>query len=210
MFYAYLYNNSISHYTVDFSNWIDIPPQTYRISTTKDPIQLRPGNNEIVGAEIKSTFGTIPKIVSIHTVNNSLPIGTNILSDTSDNKANELRPSSIKLDVSQKAQVGKYSIPVLANISTGSTFLPKILYVNIYSLPISIPTEGYTIIPLNLTVQVLEPLTFGEWFKEGWETYGNFISLLSGGFFAGAASLVLDRLKKNRSSKNGHKNNKQN
>lgn len=165
--------------------------------------------NEIVGAEIKSTFGAIPKIVSIHTVNNSLPIGTNILSDRSDNKANELRPLSIKLDVSQKAQVGKYSIPILANISTGSTFLPKILYVNIYSLPISISTEGYAIIPLNLTVQVLEPLTFGEWFKEGWETCGNFISLLSGGFFAGAASLVLDRLKKNRSSKNGHKNNKQ-
>ena len=58
-------------------------------------------------------------------------------------------------------------------------------------------TEGYMLTPVNLTIKVLEPLTFQQWFKEGWDTYGSLISLLGGGFAAGAASLVFDRLRGN-------------
>lgn len=191
------------------SSWIDIPPSTYTISTTNDPIQLRPTDNENVGADVKSNSGTIPKIISIHTVDNSLPIKANVVSEISNNKTNGQKPVAINLYIAPNAPVGQYSIPLLANISTGSTFLPKSFYITIPSLPKSIPTEGYTTTPLNLTIQVLKPLTLSEGFKEFWGTYGNFISLLSGGFIAGTASIVLDRLKKNRDSRH-MQNHKQN
>ena len=209
MFYTYMYNSSSLHYIVDFSSWIDIPPLTYTISTTNDPIQLRPNDNENVGADVKSNLGSIPEIISIHTVNNSLPIKANVVSDIHNSKINGNKPVTINLYVDRNAPVGQYSIPLFANISTGLTFLPKIFYINIPSLPKSIPTQGYTITPLNLTAQVLKPLTLSEGFKEFWGTYGNFISLLSGGFIAGAASIVLDRLKKNRDSRH-MQNHKQN
>jgi hypothetical protein len=101
--------------------------------------------------------------------------------------------------------VGQYTIPILANISMGSIVLPKFLHTNNYSL--SVPTYGYMTVPANLTVKVVEPLTFQQRFKEAWDTYGTLISLVGGGFAAGAASLVFERLKKKNES-NEYKNKK--
>ena len=57
MFFAYVYYTMTGHYVADFSNWIDIPPPTYFVSTSQDPLQLRPGENKTIGAQLKSSTG---------------------------------------------------------------------------------------------------------------------------------------------------------
>jgi hypothetical protein len=157
-------------------------------------LQLRPGENKTIGVQLKSNAGTIPDVVSFNALEDSLPINVKTISD----KFNYIRSQSIEptpfvIYTLNNAHVGEYTIPILANISEGSTFLPKFLHIENYSL--SVPTGGYTLTPVNLTLKVLEPLTFQQWFKEGWDTYGSLISLLGEGFAAGAASLVFDRLR---------------
>lgn len=48
----------------------------------------------------------------------------------------------------------------------------------------------------NLTITVVEPPTFQQQFKDFWDTYGQPISIIAGGFAGGTASLLFDRLKK--------------
>jgi hypothetical protein len=47
----------------------------------------------------------------------------------------------------------------------------------------------------------LKPLSFSEWFKQGWDVYGQPISIVAAGFVGGATSLLFDRLKKTKKGK---------
>jgi len=203
MFYAYVYQQDTAHFITDFSNWVDIPPPTYYILTSQNPLQLRAGDTKTIGAQLKSTTGSAPTVVEFTTIENSLPITLNIISDKS-NKSYSNNPTFFNVAVSEKAHEGQYVIPILVKISTGSTFLPRFLFINNYSL--SVPTEGSIFVPVNLTINVLEPLSDEERFREWWDTYGDLISLLGGGFAAGVASLVFDRLRKSRKNENIHSN----
>jgi hypothetical protein len=89
--------------------------------------------------------------------------------------------------------MGEYTVPIRATISSGSAIPSEFIGSKSYSS--YVPTESFSTTVADLTVKVLEPLTFPEWFKEGWETYGGFISLVAGGFTAGVASLLFDRIK---------------
>ena len=42
---------------------------------------------------------------------------------------------------------------------------------------------------------IVRPYTFAEQFKDSWDTYGDFISLIAGGFIAGVAALVLSSIR---------------
>jgi hypothetical protein len=55
--------------------------------------------------------------------------------------------------------------------------------------------NGYTTTKANLTLTVIEPLTIQQQIKDFWEIWGSPISLIGGGFAAGLASLVFDRMK---------------
>ncbi|MGN6624494.1 MAG: hypothetical protein ACTHKK_10165, partial [Candidatus Nitrosocosmicus sp.] len=121
-----------------------------------------------------------------------------VISDKFNYRSQSIKPITISINALSNASVGQYTIPILANISMGSIVLPKFLHTNNYSL--SVPTYGYMTVPANLTVKVVEPLTFQQRFKEAWDTYGTLISLVGGGFAAGTASLVFERLKKKNES----------
>ncbi|MGN6346533.1 MAG: hypothetical protein ACTHME_02405 [Candidatus Nitrosocosmicus sp.] len=198
MFYSYVYYTNKGNYIADFTNWVDIPPSTYSLTTSNDPLQLRPGENKTIGAQIKSTTGIIPNLVNFTIMENSLPIQAEVISDKYNYRSQSIKPITISINALSNASVGQYTIPILANISMGSIVLPKFLHTNNYSL--SVPTYGYMTVPANLTVKVVEPLTFQQRFKEAWDTYGTLISLVGGGFAAGAASLLFERLKKKNES----------
>lgn len=197
IFYSYVYKNSIGHYFADFTNWIEIPSPNYYISTI-EPLKLRSGTQDIIAAKVKSMGGTEPSLMNINVTEIPLPLQLDVLYNTQNLSVKD--PLKFKITVSKNTTPGEYSIYFLSKIATGSTFLPRFLSIDKYSL--SVPTEGYMLVPLNLTVQVLEELTFQESFKGFWETFGGFISLLGGGFAAGFSVLVIDRLK------NRKKNNK--
>jgi hypothetical protein len=59
-------------------------------------------------------------------------------------------------------------------------------------------SNGYTIGDAKLTITVVEPPTFQQRYKDFWDTYGQPISIVAGGFTGETASLLSDRLKKSK------------
>ena len=115
---------------------------------------------------------------------------------------NQLNPPSFMIKVPTQAPVGIYEIPIVVAVSLESE-LPfpninsSIILPTLFGEPLrSYPTAGSISGLLNLTATVLEPKTTQEQFKDFWDTYGQPISIIAGGFAGGVASLVFDRFKK--------------
>jgi hypothetical protein len=108
-------------------------------------------------------------------------------------------PAAFKIKASENAQIGQYVVPVIANISTGSNFPSKFL--ELANFNFSIPAEGNIIQEVNLTISVIEPLTFQEQTKEFWSAYGAIISLVGAGFGGAIATYVFDYFKNRKMAK---------
>ena len=91
-------------------------------------------------------------------------------------------------------QAGEYTIPIVATISTGSTNAPP-EFIGGPDFKTHANSKDYMKTKTNMTIHVLQPLRFPEWFKQGWETYGQPISIVLGGFAGGAASFLFYRFK---------------
>ena len=57
MFYAIVVYNNNSKIVVDLTNWVDIPPPEFTISTLPDPVVLRQGEQKDIGVQLKSSSG---------------------------------------------------------------------------------------------------------------------------------------------------------
>lgn len=91
-----------------------------------------------------------------------------------------MAPFDIK--VSDKALIGEYTIPIIANIS--EKFVQPSRFLKLNYTDVLLPTLGYKIASANLTVKVLEPLSILEQFKNFWDVFGDPISLIGGAFAA--------------------------
>jgi len=193
MFYT-LSSSDRCNRIIDFTSWIDIPPPRFVISTFPNTIEVRPGIAKDIGVVLKSTTGFVPEVASFTNLENYS--GIQVFPDRGKLNRSPIsdEPVSFNIKVPENTLTGEYTIPMLANISTGSAIPSEFVGVNKYNS--YIPSESFVTAIANLTITVLEPLTVHEWFKEGWDTYGGFISLFGGGFAAGGASLVFDRLRR--------------
>jgi hypothetical protein len=108
-------------------------------------------------------------------------------------------PTTFIIKVSSDAEIGEYSIPILVNMSTGSTFPSEFLRISNFSF--SVPTKGNILRIANMTITVTEPITAQEQIKEFWGAYGGIISLAGAGFGGGLASYVLDRVKNRKNNR---------
>ena len=191
LYYALIvYNNS--KMILDLTNWISVPPPQYTFSTVPSPIEIRQGEDKIFGAQLLSNLGNPIKITNVQ-VQDTLPIEFHLSSDKSKKGQLANIPLSLRIAIPQETFVGKYTIPVLVNISTGSKFPSKV--VNIGDLNISVPSEGYNSLSTNLTVSVIEALSFSDRVKDFWSVYGALISLVGAGFAGGFSTLLFDYLK---------------
>jgi hypothetical protein len=107
-------------------------------------------------------------------------------------------PLPLRLEASSNAQIGKYTIPILLNMSTGSIFPSK--FIQLGDLNVSIPTQGFLSTKGNLSISVVEPPNFDQRVKDFWSVYGSLVSLVGAGF-AGAASTFVFEYVKNRKNK---------
>jgi hypothetical protein len=176
---------------IDFTSWIDIPPPTFNLSASS-PVEIRRGDTQDVGVVLKSTAGS-PNVVRFTNLQNHSGIQIITPKGKLNEVANSAAPTSFNITVPENTQVGEYTIPILADISSNST-VPK-EFIGAASYHSNVPSESFITTVADLTIKILEPLGFSEWFKEGWDVYGSFIGLVAGGFSAGVASLLFDRLK---------------
>lgn len=184
---------------LDFTSWIDIPSPIYTMSTTPSPLQLRVGSTGSVGVVLKSNVGSVYKVANYSNLENDSGIQVITAKGNTNKSSFGVEPVPFEIIVPEKAQTGEYAIPMLATISTGSAIPSEFIGVNKYNS--SLPTESLITTVTNLTVNVLDPLTSSEIFKDFWDVYGDLIGLIGGGFAAGFSALVFDRLNRKRKDK---------
>jgi hypothetical protein len=184
---------SKSDFVYDLSSVIDIPPPQYDILTIPNPVVLRQGEQKDIGVQLKSNTGIIPQVMNFTIEEHQ----SNINVDFNPNKVNisslGVEPAPFTIGVLSNAQIGEYTIPMLANISTGSS-VPLGVFFGLYNTTIS--TKGFKAVPTNLTISVVEPVSIQEQVKNFWAVYGPFISLIGAGFAGSVSTYVFDRLRK--------------
>jgi hypothetical protein len=105
-------------------------------------------------------------------------------------------PIPLKIESSNNAQIGKYTIPILLNLYTGSVFPSK--FIQLGKLNISMPTQGYISGKGNLSISVVPPPSIDQRIKEFWSVYGSLISLVGAGFAGAASTFVFEYVKSRR------------
>ncbi len=195
-----IYGKPYSHMTIDLTGWTGIQStSSYYISTSPNPLSLRKGTETMIGLQLRTTSGLIANVTEFSPSQNPNvvitfnPENRNISYYGSEN----LAPFDIK--VSDKALIGEYTIPIIANIS--EKFVQPSRFLKLNYTDVLLPTLGYKIASANLTVKVLEPLSILEQFKNFWDVFGDPISLIGGAFAAGFSALVFDRMNKKRKGK---------
>jgi hypothetical protein len=192
LFYTLSSSNSCNR-IFDFTSWMDIPPPNFVTSTSPNTLELRPGDEKDVGIVLKSATGFVHNVSDFTNPENDS--GIQIVTNKGELKESDFsaEPAHFNIKIPGNALTGEYTIPLIANISTGSAIPSKFVGTNSYNS--SIPTESFITTAANLTIKILEPLTPSQRFKEVWDTYGGLIGLIGGGFAAGVTSLAFDRLK---------------
>ena len=186
-----------SNFIYDLSSLIDIPPPEYNILTTPNPVVLRQGEQKVIGLQLKPTTGVIPQVINFTVEEHQSNIGVDFNPDKANVSSFGVEPAPFLIQAQKEAQIGQYTIPLLANISTGSSFP---LHVFFGHLNATISTKGSKAVPTNLTISVIEPLSIQEQIKDFWSAYGPLITLMGAGFAGSISTYVFDRLRKRKES----------
>ena len=143
--------------------------------------------------------GILPKLVDFKPFQNYSNVKVIFNPNKLDVSSIGFAPVPLRLEVPSNAQIGKYTIPILLNMSTGSIFPSK--FIQLGNLSVSIPSQGYISTKGNLSISVIEPPSIDQRIKDFWSVYGSLISLVGAGF-AGAASTFVFEYVKNHKGKN--------
>jgi hypothetical protein len=204
LYYAVVTYNNSSKTIIDLTGWIDIPPAVYTLSTLPTPLVIRQGEKMDIGVQLKSNSDIPPKAVSFVPSENYSNIkitfnpqeSTNESSSSvssSSSSASGTAPAPFRIEVPNEAPIGQYTIPILANIYTGSLFPSD--FINLFNSNLSVPTQGYFTQQANLTLSVIKPPSISEQVKDFWSVYGAPISLLGAGFAGALSTYIFDYLK---------------
>jgi hypothetical protein len=196
MFYSTaLYGKT--NFVYDLSSLIDIPSPQYNILTMPNPVVLRQGEQKIVGVQLKSTTGVIPQVINFTVDEHQSNIAVNFNPDKANVTSFGVEPAPFSITAPKEAQIGQYAIPLLANISTGSSFPLNVFFGHLNA---TISTKGSKAVPTNLTISVIEPLSIQEQVKDFWSAYGPLITLMGAGFAGSISTYIFDRLRKRKES----------
>jgi hypothetical protein len=191
-----------SNMKLDLTSWLDIPPPEYDIAPLPNPVIVRQGEQKIIGVQLKSTTGFVPNVSNFIPEEDYSSMKLEFIDDKLNKSSYGIEPAPFKIEVPKNAQVGQYSIPIIAEISTGSTF-PYNKFINLLDVNLpSIPTQGHKSALANLTISVVEPLTVQERVKDFWSVYGPLISLIGAGFAGALTTHLIDYLKGRKKTRN--------
>jgi hypothetical protein len=191
----------------DFTNWIAIPPATIHILTHPKNIDIRQGEAHLIPAEMNTLFSS--NVTSI-TFDKHADFSSNGLHVS----IQRIQPPLFKVEVSPQTPVGVYTVPFVASMLVGTNITSPT------SAPATVPVErvtgatdpefqvskkypsiGYISGQANLTINVIPPLTVNETFTAFWGTYGQIITLFSGGIVGAFSTLFIDHLRSIRNQK---------
>lgn len=196
--YYSIFAQDNSKNTVDITNWIDVPPAKFSLSTLPNTITLTQGENLDVGVHIISNTGISPRVLNFIPDEDRSPVSVQFNPNGINITSFGLAPSPFRITTAGDTPVGEYTIPISANVSV------EYGRQGIISIPgtnASLTGNGYITIKPNITVSVVERPPFGQEFKDFWTTYGQVISLFGAGFAGGFSTHIMDRIKERREEK---------
>jgi hypothetical protein len=182
-----------------------IPPPKVSVSVAPNPIEIRQGETKRVELQLKSNT-MFPASTRIE-VRSVAQMGFNYTSQPIGIQPQSVATLPINIKVLDNSAIGPQTIPILINSS-----FPTELYQNntsagafhLGNIRFKVPSSHANIVneTSDLTVDVQKGPDAFEQMKAFWNAFGGPISLVGGGFAAGAASLIFDRLKKPKSAAN--------
>lgn len=190
--------NKDSTNIVDMTNWVDVPPAQFTLSTLPKSLVLTQGESLDIGAQLVSNTGSSPLVLNINNEKNSAHVLVKFNPNGINFSSFGIAPLPFRITAPSNAQVGQYTIPLLANVSLEMT--PT----GVLGIPgnnTSSAGDGYITVRPNLTVSVIERPPFGQEFRDFWTTYGQVISLFGAGFAGGFSTHIMDRIKERREEK---------
>ena len=182
---------------IDMTNWVDVPPAQFTLSTLPKSLVLTQGESLDIGAQLVSNTGTSPQVLNIDNENNNSHVLVNFNPYGVNFSSFGIAPLPFRITAPSNAQVGQYTIPLLANVSLEMT-PAGILGIRGTNTSLG---DGYITIRPNLTVSVIERPPFGQEFRDFWTIYGQVISLFGAGFAGGFSTHIMDRIKERREEK---------
>lgn len=190
--------NKDSTNIVDMTNWVDVPPAQFTLSTLPKSLVLTQGESLDIGAQLVSNTGSSPQVLNIDNEKNNAHVLVKFNPNGINFSSFGIAPLPFRITAPSNAQVGQYTIPLLANVSLEMT--PT----GVLGIPgnnTSSAGDGYITVRPNLTVSVIERPPFGQEFRDFWTTYGQVISLFGAGFAGGFSTHIMDRIKERREEK---------
>ena len=113
------------------------------------------------------------------------------------------QPMTFDISVDDSVNVCPYTIPVLLKTNVEAQGqAAKFLNLHYFD-PSFYNSSGYVLSDSNFTITVIPKESLFQVFKEFWDTFGDFISLIGGGFIAGTTALVFERVKNRKARDKG-------
>ena len=196
--YYSMEGNKDSTNIIDMTNWVDVPPAQFTVSTLPKSLVLTQGESLDIGAQLVSNTGSSPQVLNIDNENNNSHVFVKFNPNGVNFSSFGIAPLPFRITAPSNAQVGQYTLPLLANVSLEMT---PIGILGISGNNTSSAGDGYLTVRPNLTVSVIERPPFGQEFRDFWTTYGQVISLFGAGFAGGFSTNIMDRIKERREEK---------
>jgi len=178
---------NVKYQISDFSNAVRVPPPEFVMSTEPNSVSIRPGEKKAVEVQINASTAVFDSHVNLST-NNINGLQTYFTPNELDIPPIGVATSHLNIKALTNSEPNPYTIQIFANISFPIQFSGGESQVKVISEGINEHS--------NLPITVLEPLTAQEHFVNFWSAYGDPINLIAGGFAAGFAALVFNKLSK--------------
>ena len=192
-------NSSISK--IDFTNWVNVPPPKFVVSTKPTSVELRPGEIETITVLVNSTTGFEP-IVYLSAVNQS-GIEWKFKLDELHIPSYGMESTPLQVKVSENADIQPHILNIFANATFPSEALIKTRSHGEPSsvIPREIGSENTTE-QSTLMIDVQAPLSTEERITNFWNTFGqpiNFVYVVAAGITPWVLIKIREKLRKTKS-----------
>jgi hypothetical protein len=178
---------NVKYQISDFSNAVRVPPPEFLISKEPNSVSLRPGEKKTSEVQINASTAVFDSHVHLST-NNISGLQTYFTPNELDIPPIGVATSHLTIRALENLEPNPYTLQIFGNISFPIQFSGGESQIDVISQGVSEHS--------NLPLTVLEPLTSQEQFVNFWSAYGDPINLIAGGFAAGFAALVFNKLSK--------------
>jgi hypothetical protein len=191
IFYAEEENTVGNPDYIDHTNWINIPPSEFIISTSPNSLLLKPGEDDFIKLQVNSTIGIELEANLYHSQKESADdVSVDFIPPVIRIPPYGTSMSRLQINILQYAEPGPRTIHITINSTLPSDSLLRnnpakttetsISGKNGAPIPPSLENNNVVEQPTSFPITIKRALTQGEIFKAFWNDYGEFITYFGG------------------------------